>query len=153
MSPALHNEFTNWDDVAVLTEHYRVQHLSLDRVIDYFRIHPRYAPRPTLNLYLPWTLLSLACEHASWGLTPLPYFLTNILLNCANTVLVFLFLSALTRRRGLAFLAALLFVLHPLHVESVAWLTEPKDVLSGLFFVSALWAYVVGERQQWRWAC
>lgn len=150
MSPALRNQFSNWDDPGLLTENYRVQQLSADRVVDFFRLNPHYALRPTLNLYIPLTLLSLACEHALWGLTPAPYFLSNILLNCANTVLVFLFLNRLTNRRGLAYLAALLFAVHPLHVESVAWLTERKDVLSGFFFLSSLWAYVVGEQKQWR---
>ncbi|MCX7847833.1 MAG: tetratricopeptide repeat protein [bacterium] len=151
MSPALQNEFTNWDDIGILTDNYRVHYLSLDRVIDYFRLHPRYAPRPTLNLYIPLTLLSLACEHALWGLTPLPYFFTNVVLYSATTVLVYLFVAALTQRRGLACVVGVLFAVHPLHVESVAWLTERKDVLSGFFFVGALWAYVVGERRQWRW--
>ena len=151
MSPALYNQFTNWDDCGLLTDNFRVHQLSADRVVDFFRLHPHYASRPTLNLYIPLTLLSLACEHALWGLTPMPYFLGNIVLNCANTVLVYFFLATLTRRRGFAYLAALLFALHPLHVESVAWLTERKDVLSGFFFLSSLCSYVLSEQARRRW--
>jgi len=74
-------------------------------------------------------------------LNPAGFHLTNLLLHIANTLLLFGLLTAMTgspRRSG--FVAAL-FALHPLHVESVAWVTERKDVLSTFFWMLTLWAY------------
>ena len=67
--------------------------------------------------------------------------MTNVLLHAATTVLLFLVLRQITGQMWPSALAAALFALHPLRVESVAWVTERKDVLSGLFFVLALGAY------------
>src|SRR5262249_52736620 len=64
-----------------------------------------------------------------------------LLLHLANTVLLFLLVRRMTGATGRSAFVAALFALHPLHVESVAWVTERKDVLSGLFWILTIWAY------------
>jgi len=110
----------------------------------------------------PLTMISYALDFRFWGLNPMGYHLTNIVLHAVNTLLVG-FLA--TRLYGLAsyererdfypgiltgLVAALLFGLHPIHVESVAWVSERKDVLSGLFFVLSTLAYVRYADPDWR---
>lgn len=97
---------------------------------------------------MPLTWLTLAADHALWGLNPFGYHLTNVLLHAANAVLFFwIALRLLPREAGAplaAAAAALFFALHPLRVESVAWVTERRDVLSALFLLFCVLAY--GER-------
>src|SRR5439155_8325074 len=76
-----------------------------------------------------------------FGLVPAGHHLHNLLLHAANTLLLFLVLRRMTGARWPSAFVAGLFALHPLHVESVAWVSERKDVLSTLFWMLTLWAY------------
>src|SRR5208337_5018276 len=76
------------------------------------------------------------------GHAPFDYHLTNLVLHTANAVLLFLLLFRLTGAPWRSASVAALFGVHPLHVESVAWISERKDVLSTFFFLLTLWAYV-----------
>ena len=89
----------------------------------------------------PLTWLSLMLDHELYGLNPGGYHLTNILLHLGNILLLFVWLRTATGALGRAALVALLFAIHPLHVESVAWVSERKDVLSTFFFLLTLLAY------------
>ena len=77
-----------------------------------------------------------------YGMNPAGHHLTSLLLHLANSILLFLLLQRVTRARWPGALVAALFALHPLHVESVAWISERKDVLSTLFWMLAVGAYV-----------
>jgi Tfp pilus assembly protein PilF len=90
----------------------------------------------------PLTWLSHMFDCQLFGLRPGPPHLVNVLLHAANSVLLFLVLKRLTRTFWRSAMVAALFAWHPLHVESVAWVAERKDVLSALFWMLALWAYV-----------
>jgi len=90
----------------------------------------------------PLTWLSLMVDGQFFGLHAGGYHLTNVLLHATTVVLLFLILQGATGRLWPSALAAALFAVHPLRVESVVWVTERKDVLSGLFFVLTLGAYV-----------
>ncbi len=92
-------------------------------------------------LWVPVTWLSLLLDGQLYGLNAGGYHLSNVLLHAATTVLLVLVLGSMTGRAWPSALAAALFAIHPLRVESVAWVTERKDVLSGLFFVLTLAAY------------
>ena len=92
--------------------------------------------------WVPLTWLSLMGDYELHGLHAGGYHLTNVLLHAVTTVLLFLVLTQMTGRIWPSALVAALFAVHPLRVESVAWVTERKDVLSGLFFALALGAYV-----------
>jgi len=89
----------------------------------------------------PLTWLSLMLDVQMFGPGPAGHHLVNVLLHAANAALLFLALVALTGSRYRSALVAALFAFHPLHVESVAWISERKDVLSTLFFIAVLWAY------------
>lgn len=88
----------------------------------------------------PLVLTSFWAQHAMWGLNPLPYHLVNILLHAASAVVLWLVLRSLNVRG--AWLGAALWVLHPVQVESVAWITELKNTQSGLFYVLAVLFFV-----------
>jgi len=95
----------------------------------------------TGHLWLPATWISLALDVSLFGTGPVGFHLTNVVLHVVNTVLLYLFLRQVTGMPGRSLLVAALFSVHPLRVESVAWVTERKDVLSGLLGLLALMAY------------
>ena len=86
----------------------------------------------------PLTWISLMLDCSLYGPNPAGLHVTNVLLHAATVVLLFLVLRAMTGRLWPSALVAALFAIHPLRAESVAWVTERKDVLSGLFFVLTL---------------
>lgn len=138
-SPALFCDFVNLDDQQYVTENAHVLDGLSPRGVAW-----AFSPRALKQdaLYIPLTWVSLMIDASVWGDRPMGFHLTNILLHAANGALLFLVLVKATGRRGFSAAAAALFALHPLHVESVAWVTERKDVLSALFGLLALWTYL-----------
>jgi hypothetical protein len=153
-APSLRNDLLIWDDAGYIWENPNVQRLDLGTVAWAFTEYHA-------NLWAPLTWLSLALDHALWGLDPVGYHLTNVLLHALNAGLFFLVSLELARahlasarpasprvrqpeRRAVwgALLAALLFGLHPLRVESVAWAAERKDVLGLFLGLAAVLAYL-----------
>ena len=94
----------------------------------------------------PLTWLSLMLDASLGGARPAVYHGTNALLHALNSLLLFLALACMTRRAGRSAFVAALFAVHPLHVESVAWVSSRKDVLSALFGFLALLAYARRDR-------
>lgn len=90
----------------------------------------------------PLTWLSHMLDCQCYGLNPGGHHLTNVLLHGANVILLFLILRQMTGFLWRSAFVAAVFAVHPLRVESVAWIAERKDVLSGLFFMLTVWAYV-----------
>lgn len=132
--PALKNGFVFWDDDVHLYENITVRSLDAEHVGDIFR--------NTVNkIYIPLTTLSFAVEYHFFGYDPFVYHFDNVLLHLGVTALIFW----LGLRLGLSAVgsgaAALVFGVHPLHVESVAWVTERKDVLYSFFYMAALISY------------
>jgi tetratricopeptide (TPR) repeat protein len=102
--------------------------------------------------YYPVVFTSFWIEYQIWGDTPLGYHLVNVVLHLANVMLVWRIFTALGVRG--AWLIAAVFALHPVHVESVAWITERKNVLSTLFYLLATLTYLRfdrGDPDRWRW--
>ncbi len=122
--PALNNGFV-WDDVAYIKNN------SLIRAFDLKAIFSSYV----MGNYHPLTILVHAIEFHLFGMSPAGYHAVNIGLHVINTSLVFYALYLLCNRLEVALVAALIFGIHPLHVESVAWVSELKDVLYTLFFL------------------
>jgi tetratricopeptide (TPR) repeat protein len=103
------------------------------------------------NFWHPLTLLSLMLDVRLFGTAAGPMHVTALLLHISSTLLLFLVLVRATRRAWPSALAAALFAVHPLHVESVAWISQRKDVLSTVFWMATLLAYVAYARSpNWR---
>ena len=132
----LNYQFVNYDDDLYITDNPTVQN-GLTRDGLGLAFTSSYA-----GLWHPLTMLShmLGCEL--FGLNPGGHHLINLLFHIANALLLFLWLQRTTQAMGPSFLVAALFALHPLHVESVAWVAERKDVLSTFFWLLTMWAYV-----------
>jgi hypothetical protein len=98
--------------------------------------------------YYPLTQTTLWVQRRLWGLHPLPYHLVNVLLHAANAVVLYFLLRQL--RIPAAWLAAMVWALHPVNVESVAWITELKNTQSGLFFFLSLLFFLKFAEQKQR---
>jgi protein O-mannosyl-transferase len=133
--PVRLNEFVNYDDPGYVTENSHVKRgLSWPAVVWAFRTGHAANWHP-----LTWLSHMLDCQL--YGLGPGGHHLTNLLFHTANTLLLFLLFQRLTGSRWPSAFLAGLFAVHPLHVESVAWVAERKDVLSAFFGLLTLWAY------------
>jgi tetratricopeptide (TPR) repeat protein len=135
--PAGWNGFVDYDDADYVTANPHVQSgLTWDTVVWAFTTGHA-------SNWHPLTWLSHALDCGLFGQRPGPHHRVSVALHVANTLLLFLLLWRMTGARWRSFLAAAFFGLHPLHVESVAWISERKDVLSGLFFLLTLGAYTI----------
>jgi tetratricopeptide (TPR) repeat protein len=137
--PALKCSFTSWDDPLYVTESTLIKSLSIDNIIKIFSTKEAVAAN-----YHPLTIISLAIDYHFSKLNPATYHFTNLLLHILNTLLLYLFIIMLTNGKTfIALFSALFFGIHPLHVESVAWISERKDVLYTFFFFLSLLSYLV----------
>ena len=134
--PIRHNDFVRYDDDTYVTENPNVSGgITLKSVKWAFTQFHAANWHP-----LTWLSHMLDCEL--YGLNPLGHHVTNLLLHIASTLLLFQLLRQMTNAVWKSCFVAAVFALHPLHVESVAWVAERKDVLSGLFWMLTLLAYV-----------
>ena len=163
--PVLGNQFVNWDDYENLISNPSYRGLGWSQISWMFTTF-------YMGHYQPLSWLTLGLDYLIWGMNPVGYHLTSLILHAANAV-VFYFVGrrllaiALTVKENerswqlsltVAF-AALLFAIHPLRVESVAWATERRDVLAGFFFLWAIYCYLrsaqisqISSRRPWLWA-
>jgi len=96
---------------------------------------------PYEHNWLPLTFLSLLVDFSLYGLHAPGFLATNVLLHTASAWLLYAALARMTRATGASAFVAAVFALHPLHVESVAWVSERKDALAGFFWMLGLWCY------------
>ena len=134
--PVVHNGFIGWDDSSYVTENPHVL-----KGLTWQNVGWALQTGCSANWH-PVTWLSHMLDVDLFGLKPGGHHLASLLLHCVNAVLLFLLLRRLTGAEWRSAMVAALFALHPLHVESVAWVAERKDVLSTLFFLLTLGAYV-----------
>lgn len=133
--PVIHNQFVTYDDPDYVTDNAHVKNgLNPGDVAWAFRTGHA-------GNWHPLTWLSHMMDVQLFKLNPAGHHLTNVLFHTANTILLFAVLRRLTATWWRSAFVAALFALHPLHVESVAWISERKDVLSAFFFVLTLLAY------------
>jgi len=141
--------FSNFDDPVYVTENPQIRDFS---PAGFGRIFTT----THYGLYKPLVMASFAVEYRLFGLDPRPYHFDNLLLHLLNTVLVFLLVLELGLGTWAAFAVGLLFGVHPMHVESVAWIVERKDMLYCLFFLAALLSYArylnIKSRQAYIWS-
>jgi tetratricopeptide (TPR) repeat protein len=152
--PALNNDFVNWDDFTYVSKNHEI------RSIDLGFLKWGFTAVVSSNWH-PLTMFSHALDYALWGLDPWGHHLTSIIFHSVNTLLVFILVVwllgyARAGETGISndfagpgkkaliagIVTALLFGIHPVHVESVAWVSERKDVLSAFFFLLSVLAYL-----------
>ncbi len=160
--PALQNDWVNWDDATNFLENPSYRGLGWPQLKWMWTTQ-------LLRHYIPLSWMTLGLDYKLWGMNPFGYHLSNVLLHTANAVVFYLLAVAIFKITipadaqpaipwGALF-AALLFAVHPLRVESVAWITERRDVLSGLFYLLAILAYVHAYRpgrpigRKYYWLC
>src|SRR5437870_4890194 len=135
--PALGSQFVLWDDDMNFTDNPSYRGLSASHLRWMFT---------TLygGHYQPLSWLTLGLDYTIWAMNPTGYHLTNLLLHAASALLVYRMIVALVPGVGAraALAGALLFAIHPLRVESVAWATERRDVLSALFYLATVLGYL-----------
>jgi protein O-mannosyl-transferase len=154
----LYNQFLNWDDWIYITK---------DKYITSFtasHFNSMLFRDITLNYFHPLTMLSLAVNYQFFQLNPMGYYFTNIMLHILNAILVFYCIKvlmeamvkvgykAITPIPWLVAIGALLHGIHPMHVESVAWISERKDVMYSVFYFIGIMMYVrytQGVRLKW----
>src|SRR2546422_1042749 len=158
--PTLQNQFVSWDDDKNFLENPHYRGLSWTHLHWMWTTH--------LGHYIPLTWMTLGLDYLLWGMNPVGYHLTSLLLHVTNAVVFFFVVRRLLTRalpspseRGYALavsagVAALVFAIHPLRVESVAWVTERRDVLSGLFYLVAILLYLracegMARGRGWYW--
>jgi len=145
---SLGNEFTNWDDNRFINENIFIKSFSPVN-LKMILFHD-----VTGDYYNPITILSYAINYHFSGMNPQSYFLTNIIIHILNSFLVFflvlMILNAMEKcgygifkwKEWMAFICTLAYALHPMHVESVSWIAERKDVLYAFFYFAGMIAYV-----------
>ena len=131
--PGLKGEFTNWDDDRYVKNNELIQQGTFSEIItEYY-----------MGNYHPLTLLSYHYEFKIAGKDPYLYHFNNLILHILNVLLIFWISLRLSKHNVLAsVLAAVLFSVHPLHVESVSWVSERKDVLYAFFFFIAWYCWI-----------
>lgn len=134
--PALGNDFVLWDDDKLLLNNPAFRGLGPAQL--------RWmATAFFMGHYTPLTWVTYGLDYVLWGMNPVGYHLSNLVLHAANAIVFYFVARRLLAGSTLgATVAALLFAVHPLRVESVAWVTERRDVLSGLGYLLAILAYL-----------
>ena len=133
--PALTNDFVNWDDDYNLSNNTNTALLTWSNIVKIFS-------EPVIGNYNPLPIMTFAIERSIFGLNPTVFHVNNVLLHLVCVFFVYRIFRSLNLNAVASGLGALLFGIHPMRVESVAWVTERKDVLFGAFFLAALWFYI-----------
>ena len=134
--PALKNSFISWDDDRNVYENRNLSKSMPEAIVYYFE------PHYILGNYIPLTMITYTLAYHAAGIEPQFFHAVNIFIHLANVLLVFWLIYLISGKRTLtASIVALFFGIHPMHVESVAWVSELKDVLYGFFFIAGLIAY------------
>ncbi len=129
------NQFTAWDDIDYLLANPLLKDLSLNGLKNIFTVFANAN-------YHPLTTLSNLLEFQLFGMKQGAFFAGNLIFHLLNTFLVFRLILLISKQFSIAFITALFFGIHPMHVESVSWLSERKDVLYTFFFLLALISYL-----------
>jgi protein O-mannosyl-transferase len=128
--------FVDFDDIEYVYENRHIQDgFTLDSIKWAFTTN-------RASIWHPLSWLSHMLDYQLYGLNPGGHHLTNLLFHILNTLLLFFVLKKMTGHLWQSAFVAALFALHPLHVESVAWISERKDVLSTFFWMLTMWSYI-----------
>jgi len=132
--PVLGHDFVRYDDFNYVVQNPLLRMSWPDAL--WFSLTPQHSN------WVPLTWLSFRLDFALFGLQPAGYHATNVLLHALASLILYLTLVRITKANGRSAFVAACFAVHPLHVESVAWVAERKDALAGFFWMLTLWCYV-----------
>jgi len=138
-SPALNNDFVNLDDPYYINNPY-IQYLNLNKLQEIFNPSGNVDKG---NYYQPLVLLSYSLDFFLWKLNPAGYHLTSVILFIITLFIVYLITVKLFKNKYIPLMTLLLFAIHPLHVEVVAWFSGRTLLLSGLFCFTALYFFIL----------
>ena len=127
--------FLEWNESNLITNNQEVQNLSFKNIVSYFTNYE-------IDGYYPITKLSYAIDYKIGNKNPFVFHLISILLHVINIILVFYFIKLLIQKFEIAIVAALLFAIHPLQVESVTWISARSILLFSTFFLLSLIFYI-----------
>jgi protein O-mannosyl-transferase len=138
--PVLHNGLLSWDDNSYIKDNPLIYSFNLKDIFS----------QNVISNYHPLTILTLAAEYQFFGLNATGYHAFNLVLHLLNVILVFYAVYLFSDKAGVALVASLLFGIHPLHVESVAWVAELKDLQYTFFFLASYIFYLkyLNDRQK-----
>jgi len=138
--PSFHFDFIGLDDNDFIVRNPDIKGFTFDCVW-------RLLTRPYLTLYIPVTMLSYFVDYQLWYLTAFGFRFTNVVIHFLNSLLVLIWVKKLTKNFLIACSSAFIFAVHPIQIESVAWIAERKNVLSTFFFFPALIFYWNAAKQ------
>lgn len=124
-------DFVNWDDPAYIEHNALIKSWSLTNL-------KGICTEVITRNYAPVTVFSFLIDYTLWGMNPCGYHATNVLLHLINGVLAFLLIQRLSGSRFIGMFTAAMFVIHPVQIESVVWISSRKGLLCSLFMLSAL---------------
>ncbi|MEZ4913380.1 MAG: tetratricopeptide repeat protein [Chitinophagales bacterium] len=133
--PVIHFDFTNWDDPTYVLLNPAIRQLDWQHLQEMFRIY-------VSSNYHPLTLVSLSLDYASGNGSASVFHISNLLLHLCNVLGIYFLCYYLSKSAWGAFFAAIVMAIHPLHIESVAWISARKDVLYVFFYLPAIFFYV-----------
>jgi len=132
---SLQNIFLSWGDNLFVTDNPIITAFSLENLKTIFLSKKQL-------LYIPMTMLSFQLEFHFFGLEPFIYHLSNLILHSLNCLLILWGVYLICKKQWIAFVTALIFAVHPLHVETVSWVSQRTELLSTFFFLCALISYI-----------
>ena len=134
--PSIHNGYLNWDDIIYVMNNNMIKSLSAENFSKMFSTF-------YMGNYHPFIILSFAFDYSFFGMNATGYHVHNLVLHLLDTFLVYAFCYLLFgKKTNLALIVSLLFAIHPMHVESVAWISERKDLMYTMYFMMSLIAYL-----------
>jgi len=130
-----HDFLLNWDDRLYVVDNETIQGITGEHLKDAFT-------RFYIGNYAPLHIISYMIDYALWGLRPSGFVFSNVLIHAVNGILFYLLLFRMNRRNVFGFLAAFIFLFHPVQVESVAWISQRKNLLAMFFFLLSFHFYI-----------
>ena len=137
--PTLQFDFVNWDDPWYVINNPLIRSWHPSNLV-------QVATRVVTRNYAPLTIGSFLVDHTLWGLWAGGYHLTNVLLHAINTLLVYVLIAQLSRSRFVGWTTAALFAVHPVQIETVAWISSRKGLLSAAFILASLICWLRPKR-------
>ena len=134
--------FTNWDDDVFITENPNILGFSWEKIGEIFT-------SSNAGLYSPLVVLSFSIENNIFGMKANVFHTTNLIIHLLNCILLFWLIFKISNNQTIiSFIATILFGIHPLHIESVVWLVERKDLLSTFFYLGSLILFIYFRKRK-----